>query len=58
MQKLQCGACGCESVTLYINQGQDFIAECNECKSTTEINIHTRIHFDWTEQSEGILTVF
>lgn len=58
MQKLQCGSCGCELVTLYINKEQDLVAECNKCKSTTEINICTRINFDWGDKSDGILTVF
>lgn len=58
MNKLKCGACGCDIVTLYINQEQDFVAECKQCKSTTEINIHTRIQFDFGERSDGILAVF
>lgn len=58
MKKLKCGNCGCETVALYINKEQDFVAECAECKSITEINITTKINFDWGVNAQGILCVF
>ena len=33
-------------------------AQCDDCASTTEININTKIDFDWGESSKGILCVF
>ena len=58
MQKMQCGSCGCDKVVLYTNKGNDLVAQCDACASTTEINISTKIDFDWGENSKGILCVF
>lgn len=54
-KKLKCGACGCKKVTLYTNKNKDLFAECNQCKSTTEIKVYAGIEFDWGDNSKGIL---
>jgi len=62
IKKFRCGGCGCEDYKLYGDNHHDptmILAECQECKSMTEITISKpTIKLDFGENSEGVMAIF
>lgn len=57
LKQLCCGNCGFHGVELFTVEGGGLLAECMECKSTTDISI-TKPQFSFrfaSEASKGIL---
>lgn len=61
LNKLRCGACGCDTVRVFANDGGRVFTECTQCKSLTEIAVTPpKIDFKFPlgVKSEGILAAF
>jgi len=62
IKKFKCGGCGGEDYKLYSDthhQPTMILAECQQCKSMTEITItQPKIDLKFGEGSEGVMAIF
>jgi hypothetical protein len=54
---MMCGACGCESFSVY-NDNKSLYTECKVCKSVSEVTISKpKLTIEWTDNAQGILCI-